>query len=122
MRRPPSTGGGPSDKEAEMADANGSEGGSGDGSGSGGGTTDLASEIMRSYTALTDVEVAIQQGLKSFVETADQEIKNLLQTNVVPPDVRTQMQDLQKSVINMTIDIIKNNASVVTKDDSGGSS
>jgi len=84
------------------------------------GNKDLYNEIMKGVTAQTEVQQAVQAGLKSFVETADAEIKKLLQTNVVPPDVSAEMQKLQQAMIQKTIDIINNSPSSFPPNDPSG--
>lgn len=53
------------------------------------------------------VEEAIQKALNAFVETATEEIKKLVQNNFQGPDVKAEMEVLQKAVIDMTIKAIK---------------
>ena len=54
------------------------------------------------------VEQAIQKGLQSFIETATQEITKLVESNTLGPDVKEEMLQLQKAIISMTIDAVKN--------------
>lgn len=56
------------------------------------------------------IEQAIQKGLQSFSETANKEIIKLVEANTVGPDVSSEMQELSKTIINQTIEIIKNSS------------
>jgi len=64
--------------------------------------------MVNGSAAQQAVEQAIQKGLQSFVETADKEINKLVQANTAGPDVAAEMLKLNKSVIDMTISMIKN--------------
>lgn len=68
---------------------------------------ELFNLIVNGNEAQKAVEQAIQKSLQSFVETADKEIKKLVQANTVGPDVAEDMLKLQKSVIDLTISFIK---------------
>ncbi len=78
---------------------------------SGSGSNELYNEILQGLKAKNEVAVAIQQGLKNIVETADTEIQKLIQTNLVPPDVSAEMQKMQEAMIKKTIEIINNSPS-----------
>lgn len=84
----------------------------------GSGSNELYNEILQGLKAKNEVAVAIQQGLKKIVETADTEIQKLVQTNLVPPDVSADMQKMQEAMIKKTIEIINNSPSGFPSDDS----
>lgn len=54
------------------------------------------------------IEQAIQKGLESFTETATAEINKLVEANTLGPDVQAEMLELNKTIINQTIEMIKN--------------
>lgn len=54
------------------------------------------------------IEQAVLKGLESFTETATAEINKLVKANTLGPDVQAEMLELNKTIINQTIEMIKN--------------
>jgi hypothetical protein len=68
---------------------------------------EIFDRILKGNPGLQAVAEAIQKALVVFTETASQEIKKLVETNTLGPDVKAEMTELQKTVIEMTIRAIK---------------
>lgn len=63
--------------------------------------------ILKGNPGLQAVADAIQKALVVFTETATQEIKKLIETNTQGLEVKAEMSELQKNVIEMTSRAIK---------------
>jgi hypothetical protein len=68
---------------------------------------EIFDRILKGNPGLQAVAEAIQKALVVFTETASQEIKKLVETNTQGLDVKAEMRELQKTVIEMTIRAIK---------------
>ena len=68
---------------------------------------EIFDRIMKGNPGLQAVADAIQKAFVVFTETATQEIKKLVETNTQGPDVKAEMTELQKTVIEMTSRAIK---------------
>jgi hypothetical protein len=68
---------------------------------------EIFDRILKGNPGLQAVAEAIQKALVVFTETATQEIKKLVETNTLGPDVKAEMTELQKTLIEMTSRAIK---------------
>ena len=68
---------------------------------------EIFDRIMKGNPGLQAVADAIQKAFVVFTETATQEIKKLVEANTLGPDVKAEMTELQKTVIEMTSRAIK---------------
>lgn len=68
---------------------------------------EILDRILNGDPARQAVYKAVQNAFQVFAETATKEVKTLVENNTQGPDVKAEMAELEKAVIEMTIKAIK---------------
>lgn len=66
----------------------------------------LIDQILYGSSGVKATEAAIQSALKTFTEAATNQVSILVQNNTLYPEMREEMLNLEKRVMEMTLEAI----------------